>query len=272
MIKLIALFSFVLMLVSTAQAQPIGISPTLAPESELALRLAFAFGIVNTNNAIEAEDRLAEQGISPSVGWIDFLPVTPLTLSELQVAIGAAANEGRLPTVVNDVEAFGIFNQVVDEFGLAYSMQAAGATAPVPNQTDIDNYYAANGAPIYTYYAPPAAYFGLYTWLPCPFYFGSFWWPGYWMLRDFHRPYIWRGHAVYISNHYMGRDGRVVILDPAHRGTWIVHGRGFGVPRGRGAMPHVVPNHGFGGGVIPGGGVHVIHGGGHGGGHGGHHR
>jgi hypothetical protein len=254
-----------LMFVSTTVlAQPVGLNPVLVPEGDFAIRLGFMLGVVNTDNAAEAEDKLTDHGILPTNGWISDMPVTPTTLSELRMAVESAVSLGQI-TSLSSARVDSVFARVVEEFGLNVTVNAAPADnytqPPVANQAAVDDYYATNGAPVYTYYAPPATYIGMYAWMACPFWWGGYWFGGYWMLRDFHHPYMFRGRQVFISNHYTGHDGRMIVLDPAQRGHWTL-------------PPRTVVRQRM---EIPGAEVHVIHGGGghFNGGHfggGGHHR
>ena len=52
----------------------------------------------------------------------------------------------------------------------------------------ISNYYGSEGPPVITYYAPPPDYSYLYSWVPYPFWWWGWWFPGYYMLSSFTFP------------------------------------------------------------------------------------
>ncbi len=84
--------------------------------------------------------------------------------------------------------------------------------------SEINNYYYNQGPPIVTYYPPPQDYDYLYAWVPYPFWYGQFWFPGFFCLRDFHRHFFAHGHSRFVSNHF--RDSRTRgfgTIDPARR-------------------------------------------------------
>jgi hypothetical protein len=60
-----------------AQASPPPIAAPLIREGTLAVRLQAGLAIGMTGDEIEAENRLADAGISPRNGWIADYPVTP---------------------------------------------------------------------------------------------------------------------------------------------------------------------------------------------------
>lgn len=68
----------------------------LIREGFLAMKLAEALKIGPVQNEAEAESRLAQIGIAPRNGWIADYPVTPGIMGELQDAVVAAADSGKL--------------------------------------------------------------------------------------------------------------------------------------------------------------------------------
>jgi hypothetical protein len=73
------------------------------------------------------------------------------------------------------------------------------AASPAPEV--INNYYYNDGPPVVTYYAPPMAYYPLYAWVPYPFRSSGFFFPGFFILRDFHKRVSFNRHPFVITNH-----------------------------------------------------------------------
>jgi hypothetical protein len=221
---------------TTAASPPL--SQPLVREGDFASKLADALKLGAAESETEAESLLISVGIAPGNGWMADYPVTPDIIGELQTSISDAADSGKL-TMGKD-EALKIFQDVISESDLSAkedtSGQAAGETsgAEYPDSTVINNYYYDEGPPVVTYYAPPPDYAYLYTWVPYPFWWWDFWFPGFFVLVDFdvrvhghgHR----HGHGEFISNHF--RDlgtGRISRIDPtnrSHGGTFARTGGG----------------------------------------------
>ena len=92
-----------------------------------------------------------------------------------------------------------------------------------------------------TYYAPPPDYYYLYAWVPYPFWCYGFWFPGFFVLHDFHRVVNVHNRAVFVSNHFNDVSAhRVFRVDPVKR----FNGRtfaGIGAPRTGGFVSTGVP-------------------------------
>jgi hypothetical protein len=243
-----------------AQDQQMGggeapIAQQLVREGTFAVRLQSALALGTTEDEIEAENRLAEFGILPRNGWIADYPVTPDVLGEIQRSVLDAAVAGRLS--ISEDDAAKRVNDTAAGFGLSIKPYAAAKNTSTPssggitypNQTVINNYYSAEGPPVVTYYSPPPDYYYLYAWVPFPFWFGSIWFPGYFVLHDFHRTVVVRDRVVFVSNHFNDvRAHRVFRVDPVTRfngrtyaGIGVKNRRGFittGVPRSE----HVIFN------------------------------
>ena len=73
------------------------------------------------------------------------------------------------------------------------------AANPAPEV--INNYYYNDGPPVVTYYAPPTDYYYLYAWVPYPFRCSGFFFPGFFILRDFHRHVFFNNHPFVVTNH-----------------------------------------------------------------------
>jgi hypothetical protein len=90
-------------------------------------------------------------------------------------------------------------------------------TASPPPEV-INDYYYNDGPPVVTYYAPPAPYYYLYSWVPYPFWYSSFYFPGYFMLQGFHRQ-VYYNHRPYTVTNYVGAafGGRGGVVSPVNR-------------------------------------------------------
>jgi len=235
-----------------AQTEPVKAAPppigqNLVREGSFAIKLAERLDVITTDNEVEAESRLGEIGISPRNGWIADYPVTPDIIAELNGAIAAAGDADKLD--IEAPEALSRFEQVKNEFALAvrpYSdgeknLETPQSDGTYPNPTIINNYYNEQGPPVVTYYAPPTDYYYLYSWVPFPFWGFGFWFPGYFILNDFHRVVHFHNRPVFISNHFNDiRRHRVFRIDPRAR----FEGRtfaGIGAVRTRGIISTGVP-------------------------------
>ena len=218
-----------------AQSGPPPVGAQTVREGDFAVALTSALGLGTTDDEVEAETRLGQIGIAPRNGWIADYPVTPDVMGELQNAVSDAALGGRLS--VNRDEALRRLNDVDTQMGLAISPytgsgqpQIAGAEN-YPDPAAINNYYYDEGPPVITYYAPPPDFYYLYAWIPFPFWCGGFWFPGYFILHDFHRTIFFHHRAVFLSNHFNDITAhRVFRIDPMGR----YNGRtfaGVGAPR-----------------------------------------
>ena len=255
------------------QANPPPVAPPLVREGDLAIRLESVLGVGNSGDEVEAETTLGNLGITPRNGWIADYPVTPDIIAELQKAVGDAANSGKLP--VNKEEALKRFNSLTAESSLPITPYAGNQPQiqpPTPDSTVVNNYYSNQGPPVVTYYAPPPDYGYLYAWVPSPFFYFGFWFPGYYILHDFHRVVVVGGRPVFISNHFSAGANRVFRIDAVARFNGRTYA-GIGAPRTGRFLSTGIPgsdrtvfhgSHYMRGGGVPGGGVHG------GGSHGGH--
>ena len=217
--------------------QPPPIAQTLVREGDFAIKLAEALKMGKAKSEAEAESMLASASITPKNGWIADYPMTPDIIGELEKAIGEAADAQKLALGKN--EALKALRTVAVEQELPIIAEGPDEYTESPPPTDpqyttpseIDNYYYTEGPPVVTYYPPPWDYYYMYAWIPGPFWCSGFYFPGFFILHDFHRGFHRNGHAYAITNHM--RDpgtGRVFAVDPARR-----HGpRDFG---GRNATP-----------------------------------
>jgi len=207
-----------------AGAQPPPISQTLVREGDFAIKLADRLKIGTTQSEAQAESMLASVGIAPKNGWIADYPVTPDIVGELEKAVSEAADAKRLPIAKND--ALKIFRTTAVELELPIIAEVPEQYAEGPPPTTpqyyepsvIDDYYYDQGPPIVTYYPPPWDYYYLYAWVPYPFWYSGFWFPGFFCLHDFHRSVFVNGSGRFISNHFWdSRTRGFGRIDPAAR-------------------------------------------------------
>ncbi|MGO9379585.1 MAG: hypothetical protein ACLPN1_07455 [Dissulfurispiraceae bacterium] len=216
----------------------------LVREGTLALQLAESLKIGNPQSEVEAENELSDVGIAPGNGWIMDYPVTPDIAVELRSSIGSAADSKKL-TMGRD-EALHVFEMTLASSNMNVRPYTSGekyepSNIPQPDASAVNGYYSDNGPPVVTYYAPPSDYYYLYSWVPCPFWWGDFWFGGFFILRDFHRVVIINKKAVFISNHFNDVEThRVFRIDPISR----FKGKSFagiGAPRNRTFMDTGIP-------------------------------
>ncbi len=216
------------------------ISQTLIREGDFAIKLVEALKIGQAKSEAEAESMLASVGIAPRNGWIADYPVTPDIIGELEKAVGEAADAKRLP--IGKDEALKTFRTAAAELELPIIAEGSDRYAESPSPTNpqytepsvINNYYYAEGPPVVTYYPPPPDYYYLYAWIPSPFWYTGFYFPGFYVLQDFHKVIFINRHLCVITNHIRDhRTGRILTVDPAGRHA----GRNWGgedSPRRRG--------------------------------------
>ena len=245
-------FSFLFMsyLIDARAEQQTGPVPPVAQplvrEGDFAVRLTEALNMGKTQSEPEAESTLTSVGIAPRNGWIANYPVTPDVLGELRDAVGEAADSGRIP--IKRAEAEKTFDTLSAHLGLAVVPETQSGVAqneparsdqpqpstepprysePAPNYGEysnpdvLNNYYYDEGPPVVTYYPPPRDYYYLYAWVPYPFLYSGFFFPGYFILNDFSRFIVFNNTVVVVSNHHHDHhSGRIHRIDPRTRHTW----------------------------------------------------
>lgn len=234
-----------------AQAEPDKAGPPpighgLVREGDFAVKLQLALGVGNAEDEVEAESRLAEAGVAPRNGWIADYPVTPDIISELYKSVSDAVDGKKL--LLGKDDALKRLNDTSVELGVgvrpAESVKPEGKTAGAenrPSQTVINNYYNIEGPPVVTYYTPPPDYHYMYAWVPSPFWVSGIWFPGFFILNDFHRTIIVNRRVVFISNHFNDvRNHRVFRIDPVARFGGRTYA-GIGGTRTRGFISTGVP-------------------------------
>jgi hypothetical protein len=233
-----------------AKPAPPPIEQELVSEGTFAVRLVSALGLEPTDNEVEAEDRLGDLGITPRNGWIADYPVTPDIVIELQAAVANAADTKKI--ALGRDEALKRLNAAAGEFGMAVMPYTTGTTyaggppscETYPNPATMQQYYDEEEAPVVTYYCPPPAYYDLYAWVPCPFWWSGFWFPGFFVLHDFHRIHHFHNRVVVITNHFNDvRTHRAFRIDPVARFSGRTFA-GIGAPTTRGFISTGVPRSG----------------------------
>jgi len=205
-------------------------SQPLVREGALAVKLVTALKLGITSDEKQAEDMLVTVGVAPRNGWIADYPVTPDIAGELRTAVDDAA-DGRRLTIDRD-EALKTFDSIMGGYGLHISpsiseQDEGSAPSYSPDSSVINNYYYDEGPPVVTYYVPPPDYYYLYRWVPYPFWWWDFWFPGFFVLQDFdieihghghHHHDGFREHGEFVTNHFRdARTGRISRIDPARR-------------------------------------------------------
>jgi hypothetical protein len=211
------------------------IQQPLIREGDFAVSLVSDFNLGTTDNEVEAEDILSSVGIAPRNGWIADYPVTPDVLGDIWQSVLAAVDSQKLS--MSQDEASKRFQNAEADAGLGIRPYTSDETHEInpsseyPQTSVINNYYYDQGPPIVTYYAPPPDYYYLYTWVPYPFWWYNFWFPGFFILNDFDRVVHYHHRARIISNHFNDyRHHRVFRIDPLDR----YHGKtyaGIGAPK-----------------------------------------
>ena len=220
-----------LLVTGPTHAQPIygstGLPPIAAPlirEGELAMKLLPALGLGLASDEITAESRLGDAGIMPRNGWIADYPVTPDIMGELHRAVSDAADAGILnlsrDQALNQMDyiAAGLNVSAPPYTGDDPYATASSDAGYYPDAAAINNYYYTEGPPVYTYFAPPDNYYNLYSYVPYPFWSSGVRFPGFFILRDFHRTVRVHGRPYYCSNHFRHPGSQLIgRVDPIAR-------------------------------------------------------
>jgi len=215
-----------------AAAQVPPVSQNLVREGDFAVKLVDALRIGKAENEAEAESILVSTGIAPRNGWIADYPLTPDIIGELQNSIGEAADSGRLAMERN--EAIKLFQDVTAQAGVPVvvgtqeeypeDVEARNYTG-YPDPSGINDYYYNEGPPVVTYYPPPWDYDYMYAWVPSPFWCSGFFFPGFYVLHDFHKVFVVNRRVIVVTNHFRDhRNRRVFRIDPLRRHAGEHHG------------------------------------------------
>jgi outer membrane lipoprotein SlyB len=152
------------------QASPV--EQPLVSEGFFAIKLADALKVGEVKSEAEAESKLASMGIAPRNGWIANYPLTLNIIGELEYAIGAAAESGKIG--MKKDEAIKVFQNLIKDIQSQY----AGFEPPPGWQPPPEPYY----------YSYPYPY-------PYPFPYVYYYPSPYWYYRHHHyHPYYrrWR--------------------------------------------------------------------------------
>jgi hypothetical protein len=101
------------------------------------------------------------------------------------------------------------------------------------NPEDINNYYYEQGPPLVTYYTPPDPYSYLYSWVPYPFWSTGFYFPGFFVLNNFHRQVVFNRQPFFVTHHVGGGSfSHPLSVGPVNR-AWPGHmvSNGMAPPR-----------------------------------------
>ncbi len=207
-----------------AEAPPV--AQTLVREGDFAVKLVEALKLGSVKSEAEAENTLAAAGIAPRNGWIAAYPMTPDILGELRGAVGEAAEAGRLAMrkdeavqVLQTLSAEENLPVVSDTSGRESGRESEGGSGPYSDPAAVNNYYYNEGPPVVTYYPPPWDYGYMYSWVPYPFWWNTFFFPGFFILHDFNRViFVNKTVIKVVSNHIYDRaTGRMFAVDPLTR-------------------------------------------------------
>jgi hypothetical protein len=208
---------------NSAETPPV--AQPLVSEGDFALKLLTALDLGTATTEVQAEDILISVGIAPKNGWIADYPMTPIIIGEVQSSVVAAAVANKLP--IGEDEALRAFQGVATEFGLALvpgSGQYAESQPPTSSEyiqpSVVNNYYYEQGPPVVTYYPPPWDYYYLYAWVPYPFWFSGFFFPGFFILNDFNVIVVGHHHHHHfrITNHFIDpKTNKAFRVDPTTR-------------------------------------------------------
>lgn len=177
------------------------VSQTLVREGDIAVKLAQELQLSTSSDEAQAESALVAVGIEPNDGWIADYPVTPVVMGQLQQSVESAATSQKLS--MSKSEAADALSRVAATEGLPirtggdYAQTTSSDQDRYENQTQVDSYYDTEGPPVVSYYSPPWDYAYLYDWVPYPFWYSSFFFPGFFILSDF---------DVVIHDHDFDRD------------------------------------------------------------------
>lgn len=180
------------------------VAQPLVREGDFAIELAPLFGLGSPETEAEAEDLLSRSGVLPANGWLSDYPMTPDILFQLQEAAARAARNGKLG--MTPEETGRVLFALASKMGLpvpAGQEPENEASAVASQEPVINNYYIGYGPPIITYYAPPAQYGYLYTWVPFPSWWYGYRFPGYYICNTFSTTIVVNSRTVYVRNRFV---------------------------------------------------------------------
>jgi hypothetical protein len=143
----------------SGQNNPPSMGQSLVREGSFAMELSEALKIGPVKSEAEAENMLASVGIAPKNGWIADYPLTPDIIGELQNAISAATDSGKI--AMKKDEAIKAFQDLIMDIENQY----AGVEPPPGRQPYPEPYYYPYPYPYpypFPYYYPYPYYYGGY--------------------------------------------------------------------------------------------------------------
>jgi len=202
----------------------------LVREGSFAVRLANALNLSTAEDEEQAESTLTSVGITPRNGWISDYPMTPASIGEIKSSAARAAEAGKL--AMNRDEAVKVVQQVSTDVDLPVATEGEkhveSPVAPRCGQylgsTTATSDDDGNSPPVVTYYGPPCKYANLYSWVPYPFWWGSFGFTGFFVLNDFNRTVMVASAGSVatkeVNNHKVDkRNKKLRLIDPLTRST-----------------------------------------------------
>jgi hypothetical protein len=154
--------------------------------------------------------------------------VTPQIVGQLEKSVALAADSGNL--AMGKEEAVQAVEDLAANVGLPVltgtdnSTEYAGNNPPgngggeYPSAAEVGNYYSQNGPPVITYYSPPAQYVYLYAWVVYPFWCDRVFFPGFFILHNFHREIIGHNRAFVVTDRFFSpATGGFVVVSPNSR-------------------------------------------------------
>ncbi|MGZ3524870.1 MAG: hypothetical protein ACXU9L_08780 [Thermodesulfobacteriota bacterium] len=127
----------------------------LVREGFFAVKLAEALKVGEVKSEAEAESKLASVGVFPKNGWIADYPLTPKVITELENAIGEAADEGKL--AMKRDEALKVYRDLIANVENEYAQ-----VEPDQEEQPYSESYVYPRFNYYPYYYSYPYYFGYY--------------------------------------------------------------------------------------------------------------
>ena len=140
-------------------------------------------------------------------------------------------------------------NKALGSIGGGSSQAPGPQYTAKPNPEAINQQYEEQGPPLVTYYVPPVPYSYLYSWVPYPFWSTGFYYPGYFVLKDFHRRVVVNRHPYFVTHHHGGGSdfSRSLSTGSVNRGFQrqfkpdrMDHYRGFSTPNAQSGARAIV--------------------------------
>jgi hypothetical protein len=140
-------------------------------------------------------------------------------------------------------------NKALGSIGGGSSQAPGPQYTAKPNPEAINQQYEEQGPPVVTYYVPPDPYAYLYSWVPYPFWSTGFYYPGYFVLKDFHRRVYVNRHPYFVTHHHGGGSDFSRSLNPGpvnrsfqgqSNSNGMNYSRGFSTPNAQSGARAIV--------------------------------